>query len=96
LVKAAIAARDAGTISQADCSAIESVSTAISNAGLQMDTELRSADAWTVQQQKLIALLQSTGLAQLKARISTAAYSIVVGLITVANQLSVSLGGPTI
>jgi hypothetical protein len=97
LVKAAIAARDAGTISQADCSAIESVSTAISNAGLQMDTELRNvSDAWAVQQQKLIALLQSTGLSQLKARISATAYAVVVGLITAANQLSVSLGGPTI
>ena|ERR1035438_3253682 len=96
MVHAVIAARDAGTISQADCSAIESVASAVANAGLQMDAELRSTDTWAVQQPKLIALLQAAGLSQLQGRISPAAYAVVVALITAANQLSISLGGPAI
>lgn len=96
MVKAAIAARNAGTLSQADCSAVESVGTVVANTGIQMNAELVSSDTWTVQEAKLIFLLQSAGLSQLQSHISPTAYAIVVALITAANQLSVSLGGPVI
>jgi len=96
MVHAVIAARDAGTVSQADCSTVESIATAVSNAGLAMNAELTSSDTWAAQKTKLIALLQAAGLYGLQSKISPALYAVVVALITAANQLSVSLGGPTI
>lgn len=95
-VTTAITARDAGKISAADCGAIENVSVKIANAGLAMNAELRTADSWSVQKQKLLTILQATGLQELRAHISAGAYLVVVDLITAFNQTSVALGGPQI
>ena len=85
-----------GTISVADFNTSEKVLGAVAVAGMQIDAEQQSADTWAVQQTKILAILQNTGLAQLKAQVSPTAYAIVVAVITAVNQLSVSLGGPTI
>jgi hypothetical protein len=44
----------------------------------------------------MLAILQSVGLAQLKAHISPSSYALVSGLLAAANQVSIQLGGPQI
>ena len=68
----------------------------MARAGLQIDAEQQTSDDWATQKTKILAILQTTGLDQLKAKVSGNTYAIVVAVITAVNQLSVSLGGPTI
>lgn len=95
-VHSAIAARQAGTCSPADAASIETAAKANANLVLQMDAELKSTDAWAVQGPKLLAILQSAALGQLNAHLSPNAQILVAALLTAANALSTSLGGPTI
>jgi hypothetical protein len=89
-------ARTNSTISTADFNTAEDVLATVANVGLQIDAEQQSSDDWTTQKSKILILLQNTGLAQLKTKVSVTTYNIVVTVITAVNTLSVSLGGPTI
>ena len=95
-VTAAIAARDAGKVSQVDLNAIENLSVAIAMAGKQVDAELRSSDTWEVQKVKIMGIVAGAGLGELKAHISPAAQLLVSSLVVVVNQVLTDVGGPTI
>ena len=95
-VTAAIAARNAGKVDQADVAAIESFAAAIATTGKQVDAELRSPDTWATQQPKILTLVSQAGLGTLKAHISTGAQALVSSLVVLVNQISTSVGGPTI
>ena len=93
---AVIAARKAGTISNADATTAENALAAVATAGMQINAELQSTDTWAIQQQKIIGILQAVGLGQLQAHVSSQTYAIVAGVVTLANTLSAALGGPTL
>ena len=89
-------AKTNGTISAADFATAENILATVAHAGLQIDAEQQTSDDWATQKNKILTILQTTGLDQLKAKVSGNTYAIVVAVITAVNQLSVSLGGPTI
>ena len=95
-VSAAIAARDAGKVDQADCLAIESFAAAVATAGKQVDAELRSPDDWATQKTKILTLVSKAGLGTLKAHISPAAQLTVSSLVVVVNEILHAVGGPTL
>jgi hypothetical protein len=95
-VTAAIAARDAGKVSQADVVSIEAFCKAIAVAGKQIDAELRSADDWPTQKNKIVGIVSNAGIGVLKGKISPAAQALVTSLLIVANQISSAVGGPTL
>jgi hypothetical protein len=95
-VTAAIAARDAGKVDQADVTAIESFCSVIATTGKQVDAELRSTDPWAAQQTKILTLVSQAGLGTLKSHISPAAQLLVSSLVVVVNQILTAVGGPTI
>lgn len=95
-VKASIAARDQGKVSQADLTAIENFAQPVALLVKSLDAELDSADTWPVQKSKILALINAAGLAQLKGRISPTAQALVSVIISSVNQISVATGGPQI
>ena len=95
-VTAAIAARDAGKVDQADVTAIESFCSVIATTGKQVDAEMRSTDSWATQQTKILGLVSQASLGTLKAHLSPAAQLIVSSLVLVVNQILTTVGGPTI
>jgi hypothetical protein len=95
-VTAAIAARDQGKCSQVDLNAIEAFAAVLANTGKRVDAELRSADDWPTQKVKIVQLVSAAGLSTLKAKISPGAQILVVSLVTIADQISSAVGGPTI
>lgn len=95
-VDATIAARNAGKVSAADATAIEQYCGMVANVGKQVDLELRSADTWAAQKVKILQIVAGASLVELKARISPGAQLLVVSLVTLANQISSAVGGPTL
>jgi hypothetical protein len=95
-VTAAIAARDAGKVDQADVAAIESFCSVIATTGKQVDAELRSPDTWATQKVKILTLVSQAGLGTLKAHISPGAQVLVSSLVALVNQILTAVGGPTI
>lgn len=102
---AVVSAKANGTISVADAATLENAFKVAAITGRQMEGELRSTtDIWCAtnitaagcQQGKLLGMLQSLGLSQLNAHISQSAQVLVAALLTAANALSASLGGPVI
>ena len=95
-VSSAIAARDAGKVDQSDVTAIESFCSVIATTGKQVDAELRSADTWATQKTKILTLVSQAGLGTLKAHISPTGQLLISSLVVLVNQISTSVGGPTI
>ena len=95
-VTAAIAARDAGKVDQADVTAIESFAAVIATTGKQVDAELRSADDWATQRTKILVMVSNASLGTLKAHISPGAQVLVSSLVALVNQILTAVGGPTI
>jgi hypothetical protein len=95
-VTSAIAARDAGKVDQADVVAIESYCKTIALTGKAVNAELRSADTWEVQRVKILQIVSASGLGTLKAHISPVAQVLVSSLVVLVNEISSSVGGPTI
>lgn len=85
---AAQAARDAGTCSETDFKIIKTAVGQVANAGLQMNAVLRSTDPWPVQQQHLLAILQTSGLASLQSGLTPNAYALVSVIVNSASQLA--------
>jgi hypothetical protein len=85
-----------GTISVGDFNIAKSVIAALSGAGTQTDAELRSTDTWTLQKRAILTIWQNAGIAQLRAHLSPTAYALLTVAITAAQQISTTVGGPTL
>jgi hypothetical protein len=68
----------------------------IATTGKQINVELRSTDLWPAQRVKILTIVSGAGLGTLKAHISPGAQLLVISLVTLANQISSAVGGPTI
>lgn len=95
-VTTAIAARDQGKVDQADAAAIESYCKVIALTGKSVNAELRSPDTWEVQRVKILQIVSASGLGTLKAHISPAGQLLVSSLVVLVNEISSSVGGPTL
>jgi hypothetical protein len=95
-VSAAIAARDASKVDQADVTAIEAYCKVVATTGKQVNAELRSVDTWEVQRVKILTLVSQASLGTLKAHISPSAQAMVSTLVIIVNQILTAVGGPTI
>ena len=93
---ALIACRNQNKCAGSDVTAAENVVAAIATAGKAIDAELASTDAWSVQQQKIVALVVASGASQLKTRVSPATQLVIQSVITLFDNVSLAVGGPTI
>lgn len=81
--------------SAADETAGEQVLQAIATAGKAIDAELASADPWTTQKQKIVAIITGSSVGQLKARVSPSTQLLIAAIVTLVDNVSVAVGGPT-
>jgi len=93
---ALIACRQQAKCSPADVTAAENVIAAIAMVGKKIDQELVSADPWTTQKSVILEDITEAGLTQLEAKVSPTTQLIVVSVVTLFNNISVAVGGPTI
>jgi hypothetical protein len=92
----AIACRQQTKCSAADVTAIENVVVILATTGKQLDAELASTDPWATQKAAILKIVTAAGLAQAKARVSPAAQLLIVSVVTLFDNISLAVGGPTI
>lgn len=90
------AARRENKISLEDLDIAENVIIALSKAGKDINIILRSKDPWTVQKTKIVTTLINSGATEAAKRISPTARLILAASLTVFNQISSTVGEPTI
>lgn len=95
-ITALIAAQQAGKISQSDLNIANQIATTIAVTGKAINSELRSADDWTVQKSKIIQLITNAGVGALNTKLSPNAQLILAASLTAFNQISAAVGGPVI
>jgi hypothetical protein len=93
---AIIAARDNGTMAQADVTIAFSVIKVLSATGKQVNAELISPDTWDVQKGKILKIIANSGLTELSKRLPQNARLILVASLTAFNSISSGVGGPTL
>ena len=91
-----LAAAQAGKISQTDLMAAEAVATTVANTGKQINAELNSADPWATQKTKINALITRAGVTAAVAKLPASASALLQASLIAFNQISTSVGGPTI
>ena len=92
---ALITCRQQSKCSADDVTAGENVISAIATAGKAIDAELVSTDPWATQQTKILAIVGQAGIAQLKAKVSPTGQLLIVSVITLFDNISQAVGGPT-
>ena len=93
---ALIAARDNGTMSQADLTTAFAVIKVLSVTGKQVNAELVSTDVWDVQKAKILTIITSSGLEVLAKKLPQNARLLLVTCLTAFNSISANVGGPQI
>lgn len=81
--------------SAADVMAGEQLIQAIATTGKAIDAELASVDSWNTQKQKILGLVAGSSVQQLKARVSPSTQLLIAAIVTLFDNVSVAVGGPT-
>jgi intracellular sulfur oxidation DsrE/DsrF family protein len=90
---ALVAARDAGTISQADLNTAEDVIVVIATTGKQVNAELNSLDTWDVQKAKIRQLCIQAAVNATAKKLPPTAAAILEASYLAFNQISAMVGG---
>lgn len=90
---ALIAARDAGTISQANLNTAEDVVVVIATTGKQVNAELNSLDTWDVQKVKIRQLCIQAAVNATAKKLPPTAAAILEASFLAFNQISAMVGG---
>lgn len=93
---ALVAARDQGKMSAADFTSARTAVSAIAACGKNINAELRSADAWSLQKAKISGIIATAGLSQVAKLLPTTAAMVMAEALAAFNQLAMQVGGPTI
>jgi hypothetical protein len=90
------AARDQGKLAARDVAAAETVAAIIATAGKQIDAELKSADPWATQKTAILKIITGSGLQGAMANLPTSVGSYIAAAVALFDQVSSTVGGPTI
>lgn len=81
--------------SAADVVAGEQVIQAIAMTGKAIDAELVSPETWATQKQKILGLVAGSSVGQLKARVSPSTQLLITAVVTLFDNVSLAVGGPS-
>jgi predicted outer membrane protein len=95
-VQPLIAAREAGSISEADLQVAFSIMETMGVGVKKINAELASTDPWEVQKLKILTIVSSAGLPYFAAKLPPNARLIILVAITTWNSIAVQVGGPTL
>lgn len=91
-VKAVIALRDQGKVSQADTTFVETYCAVAAKFSDSLDTIVTSSDPWSVQRSKIISLVQTTAFPLVASNVSSGAAALIVQIGVVFNQIKGQVG----
>lgn len=92
----AIACRQQTKCSPEDVTAIEGVVSILATTGKQIDAQLAMNGTWETERTAILKIVANTGLQQAKARVSPAGQLLIVSVVTLFNNISLAVGGPTL
>ena len=94
VVDALTAARDNGTISQADLTTAFTVNRIFIATGQQIKAEMSSTDTWEVQKAKILKIIVDSGVAAVALKLPPTAKTLMIAGLTAFNAISAGVGGP--
>lgn len=92
----AIACRQQTKCSPEDVTAIENVVAILATTGKQIDAQLATNGTWEIERTAILKIVVGAGLQQAKARVSPAGQLLIVSVMTLFDNISLAVGGPTL